>query len=114
MPLLTVISRVSDGLPLAESMDEDDAAAAASGELGTLHSQAKQVLRRIGAESPPCLAIEAGAHYFVYLVQNNVCYLTLCDKSYPKKLAFNFLGELQQEFDGSYGTEVEKMQRYHF
>eukprot|EP01105_Mastigella_eilhardi_P018289 TRINITY_DN4224_c0_g1_i2.p2 TRINITY_DN4224_c0_g1~~TRINITY_DN4224_c0_g1_i2.p2 ORF type:complete len:239 (+),score=72.44 TRINITY_DN4224_c0_g1_i2:63-719(+) len=109
MPLLTLISRVSDTLMLAESMDST--VGEKPDELEVLRSQAKQVLKKLGAQSPTRLTIEAGPHYFVYLVQNNVCFLTLCEKSYPKKLAFSFLEELQKEFDTSYGAEVEKIQR---
>jgi vesicle transport protein SEC22 len=35
-----------------------------------------------------------------------VCYLTLCEKAYPKKLAFAYLEELQKEFWGEFGNEV--------
>lgn len=42
---------------------------------------------------------------------NDVCYLTLCENSYPKKLAFNFLEELQREFDIQHGAEVSKAKR---
>lgn len=35
-----------------------------------------------------------------------VCYLTLCEKAYPKKLAFSYLEELQKEFWAEFGNEV--------
>jgi hypothetical protein len=35
----------------------------------------------------------------------------LCDKSYPKKLAFAFLEELQKEFQEKYGPEVGTVSR---
>ncbi|MBA0564135.1 hypothetical protein Golob_009092 [Gossypium lobatum] len=34
-----------------------------------------------------------------YLVVNGICFITLCDSSYPRKLAFNYLQDLQKEFD---------------
>lgn len=38
-----------------------------------------------------------------------MCYLCICDKSYPRKLAFSYLEELSKEFYLSYGNEVEKV-----
>lgn len=33
------------------------------------------------------------------MVRNGVCFITLCDVSYPRKLAFHYLQDLQKEFD---------------
>lgn len=35
-----------------------------------------------------------------------MCYLVLADRAYPKRLAFNYLEELQKEFSLLYATEV--------
>jgi vesicle transport protein SEC22 len=45
------------------------------------------------------------------LIEFGVCYLTLCEKSYPKKLAFTYLEELQKEFHEKYGQEVGTVAR---
>lgn len=37
-----------------------------------------------------------------YLIQNGIVYLTIADKSYPRKLAFSYLDELSKEFERSY------------
>lgn len=37
---------------------------------------------------------------------DSVVYLTITDKSYPRKLAFSYLDELSKEFERSYGTQV--------
>lgn len=37
--------------------------------------------------------------YFSYMVENGICYLTLCESSYPRKLAFHYLQDLQQELE---------------
>jgi hypothetical protein len=42
-----------------------------------------------------------------YLISDNVVFLTIADKSYPRKLAFSFLDELSKEFATSYGPKVE-------
>ena len=43
-----------------------------------------------------------------YLISDQICYLTITDKSYPRKLAFSYLQELAKEFSTSYGTEAQK------
>ena len=34
-----------------------------------------------------------------YLIENGICYLTLTEKSYPKRLAFLFLEEISHDFE---------------
>ena len=41
------------------------------------------------------------------MIADNVVYLTIADKSYPRKLAFSYLDELSKEFQNSYGEKVE-------
>jgi len=40
-----------------------------------------------------------------------VCYLTLCDRSYPKKLAFQYLEDLKNEFERVNGSQIETAAR---
>lgn len=47
-------------------------------------------------------------HYNSYIIEGSVCYLCICDQSYPRKLAFSYLEELAKEFNMSYGNEVDK------
>ena len=42
-----------------------------------------------------------------YLISENIVYLVITDKSYPRKLAFSYLDELSKEFWTSYGPKVE-------
>lgn len=44
---------------------------------------------------------------YSYLIADNVVYLAIADKSYPRKLAFSYLDELSKEFTMSYGAKVE-------
>ena len=46
-----------------------------------------------------------------YLIANNVVYLVIADKSYPRKLAFSYLDELSKEFEMSYGAKVENVRK---
>lgn len=43
-----------------------------------------------------------------YILENGICYLCVCDRSYPRKLAFSYLEELSKEFDASFGAEAQK------
>ena len=77
--------------------------------------QARKITQLLSANAPETLTIESGNSYFLYLITKSVCYLTLCDRSYPKKLALSFLEELSKEFDDLYGSQVEAATRpYHF
>ena len=35
---------------------------------------------------------------FSYMIEEGICYLTLTDKTYPKRLAFLFLEDIAKEF----------------
>lgn len=108
MPKMTQLARISDGLPLAASMEEEKDQKA---ELEDWKSQAKKIVRQIGPGSPSKLSIDIGSSFFHYLTHGGVCYLTLTDRGYPKRLAFNYLEELQQEFDTRYNGQVEGASR---
>src|SRR5216684_4714912 len=49
-----------------------------------------------------------------YLRADNVVYLTIADKSYPRKLAFSYLDELTKEFSTSYSPKVAPISLYIF
>ena len=48
---------------------------------------------------------------FSYIIEGRVCYLTLCDRSYPKKLAFQYLEDLKNEFEKVNGNQIETAAR---
>jgi len=102
-----IISRVADGLPLAASMDDEE-----SEDLTEYKNQAKSIFKKLSkAGTEQRCSIETGQYFFHYLIECGICYLCLCEKSYPKKLAFSFLEELQVEFQSKYGTEVGTVAR---
>jgi vesicle transport protein SEC22 len=39
-----------------------------------------------------------------YLISSSVCFLCICDKSYPRKLAFTYLSDLAAEFTTTYSS----------
>lgn len=57
------------------------------------------------------VSIESDAFVFHYLIEADVCYLTLTDRGYPKKLAYQYLEELQSEFSRLYGQQLESIAR---
>jgi vesicle transport protein SEC22 len=63
------------------------------------------------SKPPPRMSIESGPFTFHYVIEGDVCYLTLTDKAYPKKLAFQYLDELQSEFSRLYGPQIEGVAR---
>ncbi|VDC02577.1 unnamed protein product [Peniophora sp. CBMAI 1063] len=103
----TIIVRASDALPLAASVDDEQT----EQKLSEQKQQAKLIFRRITPQSESKLSIESGAYTLHYLIANNVVYLTIAEKSYPRKLAFSYLDELSKEFYGSYGAKVEETRK---
>ena len=40
-----------------------------------------------------------------YLIQDQICFITICDRSYPRKLAFTYLQDLATEFTTTYSAQ---------
>ena len=49
--------------------------------------------------------------FFSYIIEQDVCFLTLCDRSFNKKLAYSFLEDLSQEFYNMYGHKISTASR---
>ncbi|CAO3644314.1 unnamed protein product [Cunninghamella echinulata] len=96
----TIIARVSDGLPLAASMDDEQVEM----ELVEYKSHAKTLFKKLNFNSEPNVLLNQET----MCSKGSVCYLCICDRSYPRKLAFSYLEELSKEFNVSYGNEVDK------
>lgn len=108
MILLTMLARVEDGLPLAASIQEDEQY---ERDLQQYQSQAKQLFRKLNAQSPDRCTLETGNFNFHYLIQDGVCYLSLCEASFPKRMAFAYLDDLHSEFWDQYGRRVPTVTR---
>lgn len=103
-----MITRVSDGLTLAASIQEDEKSGR---DLQHYQSQAKQLCRKLNAQSPDRCTLEAGDMNFHFLIAQGVCYLFLIEASFPKKIAFAYLEDLHSEFYGQYGKKVATVMR---
>ncbi|KAK0453835.1 probable SEC22-synaptobrevin (V-SNARE) [Armillaria ostoyae] len=103
----TIIVRASDSLPLAASVDDEQTEQT----LQEHKQQSKLICRRITPNSEPRCSIESGQYTLHYLISDNVIFLTIADKSYPRKLAFSYLDELSKEFATTYGPKVESVRK---
>eukprot|EP01032_Pedospumella_encystans_P024614 gene24614-27835_t len=98
------IARVIDGLILVASMDHGTGAGN-NQQMDVYKSQAKQLLKKLNPRSTAKMSIESNPYIFHYLIEKGICYLTLTDKSYPKRLAFLFLEEISREFESDLKSE---------
>ncbi|KAF2454388.1 vesicle transporter SEC22 [Lineolata rhizophorae] len=96
----TQIARL-DGLILAASVDDDQSQA----ELQDIKGKVKQVMRRLSRNSEPQASIESGLYTIHYLIADALVFLCICDKSYPRKLAFTYLSDLCSEFTTTYPSQ---------
>lgn len=69
-----------------------------------IHSAHYRAPRQLYWLWPQCLV-------FSYLIAQGVCYLTLCEASFPKKMAFAYLEDLHSEFYDQYGRRVPSVTR---
>ncbi|KAL5719843.1 hypothetical protein ACHQM5_012578 [Ranunculus cassubicifolius] len=98
MVKLTIVGRVSDGLPLAQGpryMNEENI------NMLFYKQQAEIILKEISRGALPLskMSIRIDHHFFNYLVENGICYTTLCESSYPRKLVLHYLQDLQREIE---------------
>lgn len=45
------------------------------------------------------------------MIEMNCVYMVLTEKTYPKKLAFSYLEELQREFQQEHGKDIDTAAR---
>ncbi|KAF8862145.1 snare-like protein [Acephala macrosclerotiorum] len=93
----TQIARL-DGLMLCASTDDEQAGSS----LDEIKSQVKMVLRRLNRNSEPQASIESGQYTLHYLISQDIVYMCISERSYPRKLAFTYLSDLMGEFSTTY------------
>ncbi|KAI3716396.1 hypothetical protein L6452_23717 [Arctium lappa] len=109
MVKLTMIARVTDGLPLAEGLDDGRDMQDAE----FYKQQVKALFKNLsrGQNEASRMSVETGPCIFHYIIEGRVCYLTMCDRAYPKKLAFQYLEDLKNEFEHGYASQIETAAR---
>jgi len=108
MVLMTMIARVADGLPLAASVQEDEQTGR---NILEYQNQAKRLFKTLTANSPRRCSIESGQYLFHYIIEQDSCFLTLCDRQFSKKTAYTFLEDLAQEFHAQFGHKINTATR---
>mmetsp|Transcript_19695 Transcript_19695/g.42625 ORF Transcript_19695/g.42625 Transcript_19695/m.42625 type:complete len:243 (-) Transcript_19695:1177-1905(-) len=95
MIVFSYIARVTDGLMLVASIDS---AGGRGADVEQEKLNGKQIIRSLNVRSPKQCTFESGNYAFHYLLENNIVYLVLTDRSFPKRLSFLYLAELHQKF----------------
>ncbi|XP_073525741.1 uncharacterized protein [Phyllobates terribilis] len=109
MVKLTMVARVTDGLPLAEGLDDSRDVPNAEHYKQQIKSLFKNLSQ--GHNEASRMSVESGPFVFHYIIEGRVCYLTMCDRAYPKKLAFQYLEDLKNEFEHVNGSQIETAAR---
>ncbi|XP_010537187.1 PREDICTED: 25.3 kDa vesicle transport protein isoform X1 [Tarenaya hassleriana] len=106
---LTIVGRVEDGLPLSQ----DGSSFSGNNSFLFYKKQAEFLLGEISSGSllHPRMTVWVDHHSFHFLLEKNVCFITLSDSSYPRKLAFHFLQDLQMEFETFDDTLIKKISK---
>ncbi|VEU21222.1 DEKNAAC102187 [Brettanomyces naardenensis] len=112
----TLIYRVSDGLPLAGSSDDDN-----THQLMALKKRCKQLLGKLSQQSLQANGMGEGGEDVAssiedtgsqdtihYLISGSVIYMCITPVKFPKKLAYSYLSEISNEFRHVYGPELSK------
>ena len=101
-----IISRKSDGLIFCEVMDEEDN----DKNFWYVRNQAQEFLKNMKSKENLCTVnIDSKTYIMHYKINENVVYLVITNKSYPEKLAFCFLAEIDEgfteELKNQFGTQ---------
>jgi len=86
---------------LCASVDDSQTESA----LSEVKSQVKLILRRLNRNSEPQASIESGPYTLHYLISQDVVYVAITDRTYPRKLAFTYLSDLAGEFSTTYPAQ---------
>uniref|UniRef100_A0A1I7X465 Glutathione-disulfide reductase n=1 Tax=Heterorhabditis bacteriophora TaxID=37862 RepID=A0A1I7X465_HETBA len=108
---LTLIARVRDGLILSTSIEGGDGG---DTNIVKYSNQAKMLFKKLN-NAPTMQSVESGPYMFHYVIKEAICCLCLCDRTFPRKLAFAYLEDIGQEFLNQNANRIEQVIRpYHF
>ncbi|KAI1819529.1 transport protein-like protein sec22 [Xylaria intraflava] len=96
----TQIARMGDGLMLCASVDDEQSEPS----LAEVKSQIRLILRRLNRNAEQQASIESGNYTLHYQIVNDIVFVCICERSYPRKLAFTYLSDLSAEFSNSYSA----------
>jgi vesicle transport protein SEC22 len=100
MSFFTLVCRVTDGFPLVASTDTAPAAG-----LETVKGQCRQIAKRLDGGSGKQI-VDSGAFFISYAVEDATVVLVVTERSYPKRLTFQYIAEVHAAF-------VEELSKTH-
>ena len=57
------------------------------------------------------MSIKFGFSFNSYFIDNDACFLTMCDQSFSKRTAFSYLEDLAAQFNAEYGSKIQTVAR---
>ena len=110
MALFTLISRVSDALPLSASIENEDNC----NDTTNYQKKAKEIVRKISPLSPQRCSIIDLNNIFHYSIVKGICILGVFDLNYPKRAAFSYLQDLESAFMENHPDAVSTPKRPYY
>ncbi|EME47184.1 hypothetical protein DOTSEDRAFT_69214 [Dothistroma septosporum NZE10] len=86
-----------DGLTLVGSVDDGQLQ-----ELPELKQHIRTIMKKINRNSEPRASIESDRNCIHYVLGDDLAYIAITERSYPKKLAVTYLEDIRNEFQSSY------------
>jgi vesicle transport protein SEC22 len=100
--LVTFVARIQDGMILVATQDYMN-------ELEEYKNACKALIKNLNkSHTPARCTIEGGSgskYYIHYIIESNLVYLCICERGYPRKLAFTYLEEVNKEFQVIYSID---------
>jgi vesicle transport protein SEC22 len=68
--------------------------------------EASKIFRQLSSSTETYETIESSPYNYHYCLRDNVCFMTVAEKTFSKTVVFAFLDELQKEFMSEFGHKV--------
>ncbi|KNB41197.1 vesicle-trafficking protein [Blastocystis sp. subtype 4] len=95
MFFLTSIGRVTDGLIFVTSMLST---VEAGRDIDTYKDESKRILKSLSSNSAAQMQLMSGDLCFSYIIDENLCFLTLTEKNLSKRIIFTYLEDVKNSF----------------
>ncbi|OAO12505.1 vesicle-trafficking protein SEC22b [Blastocystis sp. ATCC 50177/Nand II] len=95
MFFLTSIGRVTDGLIFVTSMLST---VEAGRDIDSYKDESKRVLKSLSSNSAAQMQLMSGDLCFSYIIDENMCFLTLTEKNMSKRIIFSYLEDIKNTF----------------
>ncbi|KAK8806670.1 hypothetical protein WA538_000765 [Blastocystis sp. DL] len=95
MFFLTSIGRVTDGLVFVTSMVST---VEAGRDIDSYKDESKRVLKSLSSSSAAQMQLMSGDLCFSYIIDENLCFLTLTEKNLSKRTIFAYLDDVKNTF----------------